>query len=206
MTEFQNKLARKIKNSEGYSQASGALFESYVLDLTGEKTELEKSEIKKLLYSAQVFYQSNSKELRNEGAILLSMILDLCASDHLDIVPIANSVFASSGDFPNMQLLTNRYPELNFEYNFYSEAQIEFRESLNTVDELSFPLTDFQRSLWDKLSSDQDVISSAPTSAGKTHVILNYLLNKVAKSDGSFAAVIVPTRALISEVAGKIYG
>jgi len=114
-------------------------------------------------------------------------------------------LFANSGDFPNIELLKKIHPELVFENNFYSRAQIEFRQSLNTVPELGFPLTDFQRSLWEDLVSDKDVITSAPTSAGKTHIILHYLLSTVSKGDGAFAAVIVPTRALISEVSGKIY-
>ncbi|MBN47842.1 MULTISPECIES: DEAD/DEAH box helicase [unclassified Methylophaga] len=205
MTAFLNKLAIKINESEGYQNAANFLFDAYISDLIGEKINLEKSDIKKLIFSSQVFYKSDDRKLNNEGAILLSMMLDICADEYPDLVPIANSVFVNAGDFPNIALLSRRHPELKFTYNFYSEAQMDFRLSLNTVEELDFPLTDFQRSLWEDLRSDKDVITSAPTSAGKTHIILNYLLNRVAKSDGSFAAIIVPTRALITEVAGKIY-
>ncbi len=205
MTEFLEKLANKIIKSEGYAQASNLLFSSYVHSLTDAREKLERSEVKKLISAAQALSMSEDKNLKNEGAILLSMLLDICADDYPDIVPIAHSMFVNSGDFPNIELLHERHPELDFKYNFFSEAQMEFRLTLNTVPELNFPLTDFQRSLWDDLSSDKDVITAAPTSAGKTHIILNYLLNKVVKSEGSFAAVIVPTRALISEVTGKMY-
>lgn len=205
MTEFSDSLATNIINSAGYKKTSGLLFDLYVQRLIDSGEKLERSEVKKLISSAQIFYMSDDKVLRNEGAIILSMMLDICTKDYPDIVPIAHSMFANSGDFPNIHLLNKRHPELNFKYNFYSEAQIEFRQNLNTVKGLNFPLTDFQRSLWDDLTSDKDVITAAPTSAGKTYIILNYLLHKVAKSDGSFAAVVVPTRALISEVAGKIY-
>lgn len=205
MTDFLDKLGNKIINCDGYNQVSGSLFDSYVQGLIGSSEKLKRDEIKKLIFSAQIFYKSENKELINEGAILLSMMLDICANDYPDILPIANNIFENSGDFPNIQLINKRHPELNFKYNFYLEAQMEFRQTLNTVAELDFPLTDFQRSLWDDLSNDLDVITSAPTSAGKTHIILNYLLHRIAESEGLFAAVIVPTRALISEVAGKIY-
>ncbi|TDW65034.1 RAD3-like DEAD/DEAH box helicase [Novosphingobium sp. PhB55] len=76
---------------------------------------------------------------------------------------------------------------------------------MNSVEGLGFLLTDYQRKLWEDLISDDDVITSAPTSAGKTFIILHYLVDRIAKSDGAFAAIVVPTRALISEVAGKIY-
>lgn len=205
MTDFVDKLATNIASSEGYAEASSSLFEAYVLDLIGEQKKLNKQQVKKLISSAQVFYKSNDERLRKEGAILLSMILDICASEYPSIVPIANSVFANSGDFPNIDLLATRHPDLKFSYSLYSQAQLEFRQSLNSVDNLDFTLTDYQRSLWNDLVSDKDIITSAPTSAGKTHIILNYLLDEVVRSDGAFAAIIVPTRALISEVAGKIY-
>ncbi|HBV9320205.1 TPA: DEAD/DEAH box helicase, partial [Klebsiella pneumoniae] len=49
-------------------------------------------------------------------------------------------------------------------------------------------------------------ITVAPTSAGKTHIILNYLVDSVLDSlDGAFAVIVVPTRALITEVSSKIY-
>jgi replicative superfamily II helicase len=205
MSEFLKKLAEKIISDDGYKKTSNTLFESYLLEITNSCEKLKRNDIKKLLSSAQIFFGSGSKELMDEGATILSMMLDIFAKDYPDILPIANSLFANAGDFPNIRLLNERHPDLNFRYNFYYEAQIEFRRTLNSVAELDFPLTDFQRSLWNDLSSDQDIITSAPTSAGKTHIILHYLLSKVAKSDGSFAAVVVPTRALISEVSGKIY-
>lgn len=205
MSNFINKLAIKVIKSEGYKEASKSLFSAYVLSFTGQESKLDRKEISKLISSAQIFYKSESEEIKKEGAIILSMLLDICTDDNQDLVPIANSIFSNAGDFPNIQLLTEKYPQLNFKYNFYSEAQMEFRQSLNTIEELDFPLTDYQRSLWHDLSSDKDVITAAPTSAGKTHIILSYLMKKITDSDGAFAAIIVPTRALISEVAGKIY-
>jgi len=205
MTVFFDKLATQIIDSDGYKEASNSLFSSYVKNLISSEEKLERSEVKKLITSAQALYNSENKAFQNEGAILLSMLLDICANDYPDIVPIAHSMFANSGNFPNIQLLRERYSKLNFKFSFYSEAKIQFRQSLNTVPELDVTLTDFQRSLWKDLSLDKDIITSAPTSAGKTYIILNYLLNRVINSDGAFAAIIVPTRALISEVAGKIY-
>ncbi|MEP4037488.1 DEAD/DEAH box helicase [Pseudophaeobacter sp.] len=205
MTDFMRKLSIKIASSDEYMQASNVLFDSYIKDALGETTSMDRQQVKNLTSAAQVFYKSDDKKHRKEGAILLSMLLDTCANSYPDIVPIANSVFVESGDFPNIQLLTRRHPDLKYGYSVYSEAQHDFRRQLNSVDELDFTLTDYQRSLWRDLATDNDVITSAPTSAGKTHIILNYLLDMVMGSDGSFAAIIVPTRALISEVAGKVY-
>lgn len=205
MTQFANELANRIFDSEGFLDATSSLFDAYVQNLIGEQVHLSKLQVKQLISSAQIFYMSDDEKLRNEGAVLLSMILDICADEYPEIVPIAYSVFVNSGDFPNISLLKERHPELQFSYSYYSQAQFEFRERLNSVEELEFVLTDYQRSLWEDLVTDKDIITSAPTSAGKTHIILNYLLEQMIEGDGAFAAIIVPTRALISEVAGKIY-
>ena len=198
MTVLLNKLAGSIFENGEYREASSLLFDAYVKSLIGEKKQIDKAAVRKLMLTAQIFQKSEDKKIKHEGAAILSMMLDVCAEDYPEIVPIANSVFSNAGDFPNIQLLTKRFPKLNFRYSLYSDAQMEFRAALNTVEELDFPLTDYQRSLWSDLTADQDVITSAPTSAGKTYIILNYLLNKVVNSDESFAAIIVPARALIS--------
>ncbi|MBX9676307.1 MAG: DEAD/DEAH box helicase [Methylotenera sp.] len=205
MSEFFRTLSEKIITNKSYSQSKQLLFSSYVTDLIGETKTLGKEEIKKLADASQIFHKSEFKDYKDEGAVLLAMLLDLYGNDHPGLIPIANNLFAGSGDFPNIDLLNERYPNVQYRYSFDLHALNDFRRSLNTVDEMDFTLTDFQRVLWEQLVSGEDVITSAPTSAGKTHIILNYLLDIVGKSDGAFAAIVVPTRALITEIAGKLY-
>lgn len=205
MSDFFQRLSEKISNSEAYLATKQHLFSSYVHDMIGEKKNFDRDNIKKLIESAQIFFKSEKKELQDEGAILLAMLLDLYAKDYPELVPIAHNLFSNQGDFPNIELLNRRHPDVKFRYSFYAHAQDDFRRDLNTVDGIDFVLTDFQRTLWEDLITEKDVITSAPTSAGKTHIILNYLVDKMVNSGGAFAAVIVPTRALITEVAGKVY-
>ncbi|GGX54516.1 DEAD/DEAH box helicase [Saccharospirillum salsuginis] len=205
MTNFADKLSEKVFESNAYQLASSNLFSNYVHSLAGNSKSLERSVIKKLVSTAQIFYQSKDDKIRREGASILSMLLDVVGEEHKDIIPIAKNLFINEGDFPNVKLLSDRFDQIQTELGFYSQAQIDFRESLNTVEDLDFLLTDFQRSLWEDLLLEKDIITAAPTSAGKTHIILSYIIKKVTNSDESFAAIIVPTRALISEVAGKVY-
>lgn len=205
MSEFVKKLTLKAMASDEFKSASNELFRSYIFKMVGDNWKLDRAHVKQLASVAQYLYQVNDSKFRKEGAALLSMLIDVCGDTYPEIIGIANKVFSSTGDFPNITLIENNYPELNFRYSFYSEAEMEFRQELNTVEELNFPLTDFQRTLWGNLTSDNDVITVAPTSAGKTHIILSYLTRRMIDSDGAFAAIIVPTRALISEVASKLY-
>lgn len=206
MSQFYSKLAERILNNEEFKKAENTLFREYVNSISEQKSNLDKAVAKKIISTAQIFYYSKQDNLRKEGSILLSMLIEVCAQQYPELIPIANNIFYSSGDFPNIRLLEEKFPEISFRFNIYAETTRNLRLEMNTVDELDFPLTDFQRSLWIELNSGEDVITVAPTSAGKTHIILSYIIDKVTKSDGAFAIIIVPTRALITEVSSKIYG
>lgn len=205
MSEFFLKLSQTIISNQNYHQLKQLLFSSYVSEMIGDQEKMEKIALKKLVDSAQIFYKSDDIEFQKEGALILAMILDLYADEYPGIVPIASNLFASTGDFPNIKLLEKRHPDIKYQLSIHNEALNDYRKDINTVEAMDFTLTDFQRVLWEYLVTEKDVITSAPTSAGKTHIILNYLLDRVGNSEGAFAAIVVPTRALITEVAGKLY-
>jgi hypothetical protein len=205
MSSFYKDLSSQIITSEGYAHASDELFEAYVSKMVSADYEINKKRIKQLSTSIQFFYRSDFEEYLNEGAIMLSMLLHVSGEQTHEIVAIADNVFSQSGDFPNVKLLEDKFQGMEFKVSIFDETLKDLREELNTVDEIDHPLTDYQRTLWEDLTSDEDVITSAPTSTGKTHIILRYLMQELMGSEGAFAAVVVPTRALISELAGKIY-
>ncbi|MEJ0078004.1 MAG: DEAD/DEAH box helicase [Alphaproteobacteria bacterium] len=64
-------------------------------------------------------------------------------------------------------------------------------------------LTNYQRRLWDSLQRKQSVALSAPTSAGKSFILQLYISSIFANGAPS-VVYIVPTRALISQVAREI--
>ncbi|KZM44108.1 RNA helicase [Marinomonas sp. SBI22] len=205
MSRIALKLGRDILLHDDFEQDRNVVFGQYVEQLAGNKPHLDRSLVKRLSTSIQVFHKCEDEKLKKEAVALLAMILDIAGDDYPDLIPIAKSIFINSGDFPNVSLLEKRHPNVIMGYGFNTTAKFELKAEMNSVDELSFPLTDFQRMLWGNLDSDNDVITIAPTSAGKTHIILTYLVNKVVKSDGAFAAIVVPTRALISEVSSKVF-
>ncbi|EKK4016533.1 DEAD/DEAH box helicase, partial [Cronobacter sakazakii] len=206
MSEFYTKLSNRIINNEKFKNGTSELFSSYIKMLVGEKETICKELAKNITTASQILYKSEDEKYLKEGANLLSMLIDSCGTDYPEIIPIAAHVFTSTGDFPNIELLEKRFPGIHFKHNFLSEATFDFRRSLNNVETLNIILTDFQKRLWDDLQRGDDVITVAPTSAGKTHIILNYLVDSVLDSlDGAFAVIVVPTRALITEVSSKIY-
>lgn len=200
-----DRLNNDIIENNLFKAEKNEVFSNYINYLVGAEFSLDRKIVKNLSTSIQFFYKSEVEEIKKEGAILLAMLLDMAVIDHPDLAVIAKKIFIESGDFPNIKLLNDRYSTIDIDYGFYNNAQNIFKESLNTVQDLEYPLTDFQRILWKNLKLDKDIITIAPTSAGKTHIILTYLVRQILSSDGAFAAIVVPTRALISEVANKVY-
>jgi len=205
MSLFYKKLSSQIIENNDYCSACNDLFEAYISKMASVEYEIDKSTIKKLSTSIQYFYRSDFEKYINEGASLLSMLLYVDGQNTHELVAIADNVFSQSGDFPNLSLLNNKFQKMEFKASVFDGTIKDLREELNTIDKINYPLTDYQRSLWERLVSDEDVITSAPTSTGKTHIILQYLMQELVESDGAFAVVVVPTRALISEIAGKLY-
>lgn len=205
MTLFSTKMSDTIINDPRYHDAANALFSSYVKKTIGEDCEIERSTIKNLTTAMQYFYQSDIDAHKKEGAELIAMLLYLSGDETPELIPIAEHVFNQSGDFPNIELLKKIFSDRTFRLSVFDDARKEFRRELNTVDEISHLLTDYQRNLWEHLRSDEDVITSAPTSTGKTHIILKYLLDRMVNRTSGFAGVVVPTRALISEISTKIH-
>lgn len=206
MSDIFYGVAKEMVLSEEYKNATSSLFSSYVNGIIGDEAILDKSVVSKLLRAAQILKKSGDDKFKSEGGVIVSMLLDTHAAKYPDLVPVASNVFLEAGNFPGLKLLSERHPDIRVDNGYAYNATEEFRRIINTVEDIDNPLTDYQRNLWGALIKGDDVVTVAPTSAGKTYVILNYLVNKVHRSKGAFAAIVVPTRALISEVAANVYG
>jgi len=58
----------------------------------------------------------------------------------------------------------------------------------------------FQRSFWDALSKYPNVSISAPTSAGKSYIVKQWIIEQVTSAPQAVVVYLAPTRALIAEV------
>jgi superfamily II DNA/RNA helicase len=58
----------------------------------------------------------------------------------------------------------------------------------------------FQKAFWEALNNYQNISISAPTSAGKSYLIKQWILEQVSEEKKTIIVYVVPTRALIAEV------
>ena len=109
-------------------------------------------------------------------------------------------VLTRLGNFPS----TETRPTVNSALSIlpWTLATEELRRSdarTITINDRNIRLTNFQFGLWNDLVKTSSVALSAPTSAGKSFVLQNYIVSKLNKKNCNIV-YIVPTRALIAQV------
>jgi superfamily II DNA/RNA helicase len=102
----------------------------------------------------------------------------------------------------------NRNSLNNFKYEFGQLLNLELSnerlERIINVNHNYILTTDFQLDLWNKLSNNKNISISAPTSAGKSFIIQNFIKDLYSTTDSAQGLYIVPTKALINQASDDL--
>lgn len=204
--------SKKAANHIDFVSVLDKLLESqFLLDKSydGEKITVTESEIKRATWLASIAALSNGdqeKNLANSfGAllylsdpenevyrracyILQSRSGNLITSAHIPKIfnKETNAHLGDYGTLLNFELAANR---AILQHTFSDETEIFF--------------TKFQKGLWESLIDRKNVAISAPTSAGKSHIIKKYIYELVGTASRTIF-FIVPTKALINQVSNNL--
>lgn len=184
-----------------------------VLD-DGEK--LEKSQIMKLLKTAAIFSLHDDEKYKNHATKIIAFLL----KEYRETEPVpflAEIILTRLGDLPTISYMIKEkhgddifsyFGESNIDYgNPIHFPEVIMRKAYNQKkigSEIS-SFTDFQTQIFHWLDDGNNLAFSAPTSAGKSHVIHNYIAKKALTAGPYSVAYIVPTKALIAEVQTSIH-
>ncbi|MGE7083827.1 DEAD/DEAH box helicase [Achromobacter xylosoxidans] len=133
-------------------------------------------------------------------------LYSVATSSEPNILAACEHILAQLGNFPAADFVRQRsklpddaLPTVVHARNFYRRYQ-------NTValPHGKLPLTDFQLDIWADLEAGHSAAISAPTSAGKSYVVRQFLVKKIKESQDIRVAYVVPTRALMAEIHEKL--
>lgn len=201
-----NEICESIISHPHFVTDYEAILRQSVLDGTGlaKSSTLEEEALQRLLQSAAIFAQSNSPIWRqlayriSVGALTYSNTLD-------GIKTAARLILARLGNYPAIKFAFHGEPEPRTltEGIFY---EIVGRQLDNTVQVggRNAVLTDMQKNVWETLVSGSSLALSAPTSAGKSFVFLAYIEKLKRTRPDAKLVYLVPSRALISQVAADL--
>ncbi|MBR7782326.1 DEAD/DEAH box helicase [Undibacterium luofuense] len=209
MTSFAEQLSSKILTNDqfwndlDFVSARGLMSEirESADDSSAEVDDLPDA-TERLMYSASVFAQTDSDNHRSL-AQRIALYSTLVSHNPL-VLEASTRILASIGNFPGVKQLERR-PE-RFRPSLTTLLTNCLLRAINTeeIGGTPVPLTDFQRGVWELLPTGRNVAVSAPTSAGKSFVVLAQLCERAEKEPSFCCVYVAPTRALLAEVNEKL--
>lgn len=153
--------------------------------------------VARLVSAASVFSQTNddhAKDIAQQIAIFSTLL-----STNVPIIDGAVTVLAQLGNFPGLEQVDLYRTDLPSLHAFLRRGLLAEMNRV-TIGNTRRALTDFQFDVWARLSANESLAISAPTSAGKSFVVLEYLRQSASRADCFTAIYVAPTRALLAEV------
>lgn len=209
MTTFATEVAHDIRQEAGFwtdlaelravGIRSTLLSASQTVAITGP--ELGEDTLARLLSSASVFataQDEESRDLAQQIAVFASL-----TSNEDAVRQGAVHVLSDLGNFPGLTKLEAKAPVV---LGFQTYMRQALLKEINSVEIAGnqVSLTEFQLDVWESLKSSVATAISAPTSAGKSYVVLEHLCERAIASERFTALYIAPTRALLTEIQGKL--
>ena len=178
---------------------------------------LDYQQIKKLVETAAIFSLSSNPNFQKLALKIAIFLLRQFKDKYKDLSYVLEIILSRLGDLPTIHHMYmekdgkdyfSYFPESqNFDMSFLKFPEILEMKILNQFEispEYILNLTNFQSRILHNLLNGQNVSFSAPTSAGKSFVIHNFISNQILKYDNYNVIYLVPTKSLIAEVQNSI--
>lgn len=203
--------------SDSFRKDYGALVRKYFRNeyyaLSPASTQEEQIDLAALLNCATIFStcleDDNLSHIYKATALrIITTLMKLYPAFVEDNQGIVYYCLAQIGNFPiakylfgeeSLDFIEDRLPIVQ-----YMEAHTMRSANMHVLGEKKIFLTDFQADLVASLESDQYVVLSAPTSSGKSFVLVRYLIERYHRDKDFSAVYIVPTKTLIAEISSSI--
>ncbi|MFC6199208.1 DEAD/DEAH box helicase [Ponticaulis profundi] len=167
---------------------------------------LNETAIKRLLQSAIIFSNSTTQKYRDVAYRIATSVSEIYSSE-LRGAPYALLVVLSRlGNFPALSFAEKRYEVSESSLPVRTQYESAERAERNTakLSDGNLRLTNFQTELWRSLNDGVSIGISAPTSAGKSFVLQQYVRRKLQLKEANHVALVVPSRALINQVSQDV--
>lgn len=203
MTNFANELAERLSSHESYwekywSLQSAGAFSTLPLHAKKTHDAPSKKDVITLLYCASVFSQADNDKYKTMAqSIALNSIL---VNKEQDVCERVIRILTELGNFPSLAYAEDKLEVKSLSLFGLLQQRISRELNAVTIGNQRFSLTDYQKDVWNSLSKFKALAVSAPTSAGKSFLVIEHMCRQVVQSDYFVAVYIAPTRALLSEV------
>lgn len=161
------------------------------------QNELTKKEFFDLLRYADILCRAKDSIYRQKAYKIISLLNEFY-NDNIEFKTYAETILIKLGNFPAKYLI-------NHDEEIYMDSEIKLekatKETYQITPDEEYVFTDRQYELFEKLKNSNHYSFSGPTSFGKSFIIEEFIKYIIKERKGiDNIAILVPTRALISQV------
>lgn len=159
----------------------------------------------RLVRAAAILACSESQEHRRAAFRVATCAYELFGCADVPLNQALRVVLARLGNFPSFGTRVDVAAALaDLPLSLAAEEIAAGEARAVTINGETVFLTDFQHGLWSSLQRQERIALAAPTSAGKSFVLQGYISSLFVFPQKRSVAYIVPTRALIAQVADDL--
>lgn len=209
MTENKQRLGDAIFSDIDRNEYLNKIYESLLYNYALKVFKLDQNfaqkevDIRAALRFADLLSKSNHPEKADAHKMwaqeLVILINELSGNDPI-VKMYAGSVFSNTGNHQGLQLINSTYQSSDMLERVFEEFRSEYLKIPADPEKRFFSA---QKIAYDHLK-DPGFSYSGPTSMGKSFIMRMFIKSEVLSGVKNNYALIVPTKALINEVRGKI--
>lgn len=201
--EFAIFLYKNILQESNFQDLFDELLVEYTSKLINNSFDEYNQKYNKLLRYADILSLSENEEHQNLSQQIVIILSQLFPNEKI-VKIFKENIYKNVSNFASIELVNQNELSSNSNNDFLSDLVYNAHKIQNIIPDSDKSFFDTQLSVFRAIENNQYYSFSAPTSMGKTFVITRFILNKLQNNSQENFVIIVPTRALITEIAIKM--
>lgn len=200
-------LADKVWGNPAFHAAAARLQHGWIAKELGVEPPHPPTlvEAGKVIRAAAILACSDDSTHRQQAFRSATSAFELFGADELPLDQAIRVVLARLGNFPAMGTrIAIEKARAQLPAPLFGEELIVSDARTIRLGDRSVVLTDYQWHLWERLQHKERVAVAAPTSAGKSFILQNFIGGQFEDERPRTVVYLVPTRALISQVSADL--
>ena len=201
---MMQELADKVWGNPGFHDAAHRIELAWLTKEIGgvEDGPADITDATRLMRSAAILACSETAEHRRAAFRVATCAYELFGAEQAPLDQALRVVLMRLGNFPSIGTRADvESAQASLPFALVAEEIASADAHEVTINGHTVLLTDFQQKLWLSLMQSRRIALAAPTSAGKSFVLQGYLSTLFDNDQAKSVVYIVPTRALIAQVA-----
>ena len=201
--KLSNFLLKDITSDPTLLSGYSTLLYDYAQFLIGQPSVSYSEEYQRLLVYSDLLSLSEDEVHQNLSQQIV-ILMSILFPDNSEVALHKESVYKNVSNYASLAYLEKHDKLTDLEGGFLRELTFHAHRVGNKIPYSNASFFDSQMALLEELDNSKYYSFSAPTSMGKTFVLLSFIKNEIRKGTNENFAIVVPTRALLSEIANKI--